>query len=177
MNSFSGYVNLPASVINDTYNASIFFWYFEARQDSENAPLAIYIAGGPGESSLLAATGQGGPCYVNDDSNSTTLNPWSWNNKVNMLYIDQPAQTGYSYDTLVSGTLNQLTGLYTPHVFSSSHSFQENSTVLYGTFPSQSPMGTANNSMHVAHALYQFAQVWVNEYDLPLSRKTSINKT
>jgi hypothetical protein len=127
--------------------------------------LAIYLAGGPGQSSLIAATGQGGPCYINKDSKSTTLNPWSWNSKVNVLYIDQPAQTGYSYDALVNGTLDQLSGVYTPQTFTSIPPFTPNSTHLYGTFPSQSTAGTANNSLHVAHAMFDFTQVWINEYD------------
>lgn len=41
--------------------------------------------GGPGSSSMRGLLGENGPCMVNDDSNSTYLNPWSWNNEVNML--------------------------------------------------------------------------------------------
>lgn len=138
--------------------------------------MAIYLAGGPGQSSLIAATGQGGPCYINRDSNSTTLNPWSWNNKVNVLYIDQPAQTGYSYDTLVNGTLDQLTGIITPQTFSTVPPFTPNSTHLYGTFPSQSYTATANNSLFVAKSLYDFSQVWVNECgSLPSVHQSSAN--
>jgi carboxypeptidase D len=131
--------------------------------------LAIYLAGGPGQSSLIAATGQGGPCFINEDSKGTRLNPWSWNNKVNVLYIDQPAQTGYSYDTLVNGTLDQLRNEYTPQIFTSIPPFTPNSTHLYGTIPSQSPAGTANSSLQVAYTLYDFTQVWINEYDLSFS--------
>ena len=112
---------------------------------------------------MIAATGQGGPCYIKNDSNSTVLNPWSWNNKVNVLYVDQPVQTGYSYDTLVNGTLDQITGIYTPQVFPANPPFTANSTLLYGTFPSQLTSGSANNSVQAAKALYQFTQAWINE--------------
>lgn len=44
----------------------------------------------------MGALSENGPCFVNKDSNSTYLNPWSWNNEVNMLYIDQPVQVGFS---------------------------------------------------------------------------------
>jgi len=27
---------------------------------------------------------ENGPCYITSDSKSTTLNPWSWNNEVNI---------------------------------------------------------------------------------------------
>ena len=49
--AWSGYVNMPTSYLEDIegsspYNVSMFFWYFEARQDPQNAPLGIYFAGG-----------------------------------------------------------------------------------------------------------------------------------
>jgi hypothetical protein len=148
----------------------MFFWYFEARNNPRNAPLAIYLAGGPGQSSMFAVTGEGGPCYVNPDSNSTVLNPWSWNNNINVLYIDSPAQTGFSYDVLVNGTLHQTEGgaagypLYIPEDLHSDPPFKPNLTTLYGTFPSQLINQTANNSVQIAHQLWQCAQVWINEY-------------
>ncbi len=61
---------------DDPYNASYFFWYFEARVNPREAPTAIYLAGGPGQSSIWGAVSDGGPCYVNPDSNSTTSNEW-----------------------------------------------------------------------------------------------------
>jgi carboxypeptidase C (cathepsin A) len=85
--SFSGYVHLPANAINETherqdYPINTFFWFFEARKDPENAPLAIWLNGGPGGSSLMGALSENGPCFINNDSNSTYLNPWSWNSEL-----------------------------------------------------------------------------------------------
>ncbi len=86
-----------------------FFWYFESHHDPENAPLAIHLAGDPGESSAYAAANsESGPCYVNPDANSTAINPWSYNNYVNVVYIDQAVQTGFSYDSPVNGTFDLL---------------------------------------------------------------------
>jgi hypothetical protein len=107
--SYAGYVRLPPSVLSDVGNYTIntFFWYFEARNNPRNAPLSIYLAGGPGDSSTFAAAdGESGPCLVNADANSTSINPFSFNNHVNMLYIDQPVQTGFSYDSLINGTFD-----------------------------------------------------------------------
>lgn len=54
-----------------------------------------------------------GPCFVHSDSNSTYLNEWSWNNEVNMLYIDQSNQVGLSYEELSNIIKNVLTGQIT----------------------------------------------------------------
>ena len=81
-----------------------------------------------------------------------------------MLYIDQPVQTGFSYDVLVNGTLDQITGVYTPIDFSDGVSIEPNITLLLGTFPNQDPSSTARGSGRAASALWHFMQVWVAEY-------------
>ncbi len=98
--AYSGYVHMPISYLqdiepSDPYNISMFFWYFEARQSPQTAPTTIYLAGGPGESSMFGAVLDGGPCYINDDTNSTRPNPFSWNTKVNILYVSAEALTSF----------------------------------------------------------------------------------
>ena len=45
------------------------------------------------------------PCRINNDnSTDMTLNPFSWNNEVNMLYIDQ---LGFSFGNRTIGTSHQ----------------------------------------------------------------------
>lgn len=145
MKSYSGYVHLPPGLIEDVdgevqdYPINTFFWFFEARKVPGNAPLSIWLNGGPGSSSLMGLLQETGPCFVGADSNSTYLNPHSWNNEVNMLYLDQPNQTGFSYDVATNGTLDLLNGgLITPANFTS-ESPEQNSTFRWGTFASQSP--------------------------------------
>ncbi|KAF4608114.1 hypothetical protein EYR40_000458 [Pleurotus pulmonarius] len=57
---------------------------------------------------------QNGPCNVNADRTTTTLNPFSWNNLSNMIYIDQPIGTGFSHgvDT-VNSTLSAAPPVWT----------------------------------------------------------------
>jgi cathepsin A (carboxypeptidase C) len=73
-----------------------FFWLFESRSAPSTDPLVLWLNGGPGCSSILGMLSENGPCKVNDDGESTTPNEYSWNSKANLLYVDQPAQTGFS---------------------------------------------------------------------------------
>ncbi|KAI9663280.1 MAG: hypothetical protein M1821_008328 [Bathelium mastoideum] len=165
--SFSGYVHLPSSLIADSqipgqpYDLNTFFWYFEARNDAADAPTTIYFAGGPGESSIASALdGEGGPCVVQDDSNSTVLNPWSWNMHSNILYIDQPNMAGFSYDQVTKGSLDLLTGNITPVKWLERPNMTvvQNQTSILGQFPSQNPNNTALTCGQGARAIWHFAQ-------------------
>jgi len=63
----------------------------------EVAPLVIWLTGGPGCSSSLALLTENGPCSVNDDATTTKVNPHSWTEAAHVLWLDQPADVGYSY--------------------------------------------------------------------------------
>lgn len=176
--SYSGYVNLPADLAEGRpYDVHTFFWFFEARKNPAKAPLSLWLQGGPGSPSIPAALGENGPCRVNPDSKGTTLNPWSWNNEVNMLYIDQPVQTGFSYDKLVNGTVDEtfLPFIVTPLGLSSPPPIL-NSTTLLGVFPSQNSLSTANTTSTAARAAWHFMQVWMQQFPKykPADNKFSI---
>ena len=57
----------------------------------------LWLNGGPGCSSAVALFGENGPCKVNADGTATKLNPYSWNRNATLIYVDQPAGTGFSY--------------------------------------------------------------------------------
>jgi hypothetical protein len=106
---------------------------------------------------------ENGPCFVGEDSNSTYRNPNSWNNEVNLLYIDQPSQVGFSYDIPTNGTQNLADAVVTPLNFTKEIP-EQNNTVFAGTFSSQSNLTTANSTIHAAHAIWHFAQTWFSEF-------------
>ena len=159
-------VHLPPNTLADVdvtqnYTINTFFWFFESRKDPANAPLSIWMNGGPGSSSMIGLLQENGPCIINDDSNSTRLNPWSWNNEVNMLYIDQPNQVGFSYDIPTNGTTDESE--VTLQDFSDGVP-EQNNTFYVGTFPSQNPNSTANGTTNAARSLWHFAQTWFQEF-------------
>ena len=67
----------------------------------KKAPLVLWMSGGPGCSSLLASMMENGPCRVSRDpvtgSPQARSNPYAWNDRANMLWVDQPAEVGFSY--------------------------------------------------------------------------------
>ncbi|KAF9564252.1 alpha/beta-hydrolase [Agrocybe pediades] len=92
VHQMSGYIDVGT-------NMSMWFWFFEARNSPETAPFTLWLNGGPGCSSMIGLFQENGPCKVNSDGATTVLNPFSWNNISNMIYIDQPIGTGFSFGT------------------------------------------------------------------------------
>ena len=93
VNQQSGYFNVKSGV-----DKNYFFWFFESRSKSQATdPLVIWLTGGPGCSSQLALMTENGPCTPTPDGLDTVNNPYSWNNNANIMWIDQPANVGYSY--------------------------------------------------------------------------------
>ncbi|CAM1510219.1 Fc.00g005540.m01.CDS01 [Cosmosporella sp. VM-42] len=93
VNQYSGYLNVGK-------NMSMWFWFFEARHNPKTAPVSIWLNGGPGCSSMIGLFQENGPCHFVDNATEPTLNPHSWNEYANMLYIDQPIGTGFSTGTI-----------------------------------------------------------------------------
>ncbi|WFD27244.1 carboxypeptidase D [Malassezia nana] len=87
--SFSGYVDTA----DDEH---MFFWFFESRNDPKKDPLTIWFNGGPGSSSMIGLFQEVGPCRM--WPNGTLYeNDFSFNEVSNLLVIDQPVTTGFSY--------------------------------------------------------------------------------
>ncbi|CAG7824387.1 unnamed protein product, partial [Allacma fusca] len=66
------------------------------KNQNPNAPLIFWLQGGPGSSSLTGIFNENGP-FVVDKRNNLKFRNTSWTLTHSVLYIDQPAGTGYSF--------------------------------------------------------------------------------
>jgi cathepsin A (carboxypeptidase C) len=78
------------------HDKQYFYWLFEAQKNPEKAPLIMWLSGGPGCSSELALFAENGPCRIKRGGQSTTPNAYSWHAHANIVFVDQPAGTGFS---------------------------------------------------------------------------------
>ncbi|KAJ4970212.1 hypothetical protein NE237_003311 [Protea cynaroides] len=88
----AGYYQLKHS-----YAARMFYFFFESR-NSKDDPIVIWLTGGPGCSSELAVFYENGPFAIADDM-SLVWNDYGWDKVSNLLYVDQPTGTGFSYSS------------------------------------------------------------------------------
>ncbi|KAI3426072.1 hypothetical protein D9Q98_008040 [Chlorella vulgaris] len=89
---YSGYFKL-----NRTYDAHMFFFYFQARKDPDNAPVVLWHTGGPGCSSELAVFFENGPWTINPADLTLNETEHGWDVNHHMIFVDQPINTGFSY--------------------------------------------------------------------------------
>jgi len=166
---YSGYITLPPNVLNPTqgnYTVNTFFWFFEARQAPEMAPLSIFMNGGPGSSSMVGLFHEVGPCQVVElgrNQLGTTAREWGWDRSSNIIFIDQPVQVGFSYDTVTNASLNLINEVlqYPPGPVPIA---QPDYSFLNGTFSSGNPASTANTSQIAAQSLWHFLQAFLGTF-------------
>ncbi|KAF2866923.1 Alpha/Beta hydrolase protein [Massariosphaeria phaeospora] len=159
---YSGYVHLPPFTLapyQQNYSINTFFWFFEARKSPETAPLTIWLNGGPGSSSMTGLFREMGPCEViqlQDGTYGTEPMTWGWDRSSNLLFIDQPTQTGFSFDDAVNGSLNLIDGSHgDPQTVPTG---LPTWAVLNGTFASGHKSSTQNTSIIAASASWHFLQ-------------------
>lgn len=101
---FAGQLELYAE--NNTH---YFFWKSsEAQKDPDSANRTIFwLNGGPGCSSMDGALMEAGPFRINKDS-KVIANPGSWHKKGDIVFVDQPSGTGFSYSDKLDAELGQV---------------------------------------------------------------------
>nr|BAK06757.1 predicted protein [Hordeum vulgare subsp. vulgare] len=90
----SGY--LP---VESRTNASLFYAFYEASHPltaPADTPLLLWLQGGPGCSSLVGNFFELGPYIVAPDGASLSRNPFAWNRRSGLLFLDSSLGTGFS---------------------------------------------------------------------------------
>ncbi|XP_076468890.1 putative serine carboxypeptidase CPVL [Babylonia areolata] len=93
--SYAGYMT-----VDQRYHSNLFFWFFPAKEQPTTAPVLLWLNGGPGFSSIIGALLENGPLALGRDLNGepqVTERETSWTERFNMLYVDSPVGTGYSF--------------------------------------------------------------------------------
>ena len=67
-----------------------------AQNGNKDAPLMLWLQGGPGGSSLFGLFNENGPLVV-DSSGKVSLRKVTWNTDYHMLYIDNPVSNVQSH--------------------------------------------------------------------------------
>lgn len=81
-------------------NTNYFFWKFTDGNKNANSTsykrTTFWLNGGPGCSSMDGALLESGPFRI-DQSQNVVMNNGSWHKVSDVIYVDQPAGTGFSY--------------------------------------------------------------------------------
>ena len=98
---YAGYFSVPAQHDADREN-HIYFWYqpcSECNSPSE-APFLVWLQGGPGGPGTFGAMTEVGRWWVDDNATAVErCNSWCRTNSC--LFVDQPVEAGFSYQTNV----------------------------------------------------------------------------
>lgn len=99
----TGYV-----AVGDTDELELFYYFVESQRNPARDPLVLWLTGGPGCSALSGLLYEIGPLtfdYANFNGSLPTLvlNPYSWTEVANVIFLDAPVGTGFSYSKSPEG--------------------------------------------------------------------------
>ncbi|KAK9471386.1 Alpha/Beta hydrolase protein [Dipodascopsis tothii] len=82
--------------INPEHNGNLFFWHVTSKHLSDKPRTVIWLNGGPGCSSMDGQMMEIGPFRVGEGG-ILHENKGSWHHYTNLLFVDNPVGTGFSY--------------------------------------------------------------------------------
>jgi carboxypeptidase D len=85
---------LPIS--NESDVSELYFWFFPSDNADATDEILIWLNGGPGCSSLEGWLQENGPAIWQYGTYRPVQNPYTWINLTNVVWIEQPAGTGFS---------------------------------------------------------------------------------
>ncbi|CAL5203024.1 unnamed protein product [Lathyrus oleraceus] len=107
--------------VGEGQKVKIFYYFVESQRNPLIDPILLWFVGGPGCSGLSAFFFENGPLVMDGDYNENLpklkLNPYGWTHMLNMIYIDMPVGTGFSYSETQEGYYSSDT-LWVDHAYS-----------------------------------------------------------
>lgn len=97
--SFSGYLQVAKSRF-------VHYFFVQSENNSQTDPLIVWLNGGPGCSSIGSMFLDNGPWTLPFDGGPFVDNVYSWAKFANMLYIDSPTWTGFSFGISMNDVQN-----------------------------------------------------------------------
>ncbi|XVF64207.1 hypothetical protein PTKIN_Ptkin09bG0149600 [Pterospermum kingtungense] len=93
----TGYVG-----VDDGEDVQLFYYFVKSERNPEEDPLLLWLTGGPGCSAFSGLAFEIGPLNFKDEVYNGSLptlvsNPYSWTKASNVIFIDSPVGTGFSY--------------------------------------------------------------------------------
>lgn len=101
---FSGYLDVSLNPVIRTH-----YIFVTSQSDPDNDDVVLWLNGGPGCSSLLGFATEVGPNMMPSGSKSFSpyINPYSWNQKANLLFFENPPGVGFSINQDTSYVYNE----------------------------------------------------------------------
>ncbi|XP_050518286.1 venom serine carboxypeptidase-like [Diabrotica virgifera virgifera] len=90
--SYSGYLT-----VDKEHDSNLFFWFFPSQGNASFDPVVLWLQGGPGSTSMFGLFKENGPVLLKDGK--LDIRETTWNKNNSLIYIDQPAGTGWSFTT------------------------------------------------------------------------------
>jgi carboxypeptidase C (cathepsin A) len=90
--TYSGYLEVTAT-------KQLHYTFTESLDNPTKDPIILWFNGGPGCSSMMAFLQESGPYVVDDGESYLKENPYPWNLRANVGYVESPAGVGYSMAT------------------------------------------------------------------------------
>lgn len=87
--TYSGYLKVSET-------KKLHYAFAESETDPQNDPVIVWFNGGPGCSSMLAFMQENGPLALDDGETEIKRNPYPWNYRANMIWLESPAGVGWS---------------------------------------------------------------------------------
>ncbi|XP_077217472.1 serine carboxypeptidase-like 17 isoform X2 [Tasmannia lanceolata] len=93
----TGYVS-----VGEFNEDQLFYYFVESERNPKEDPLILWLTGGPGCSAFSAVVYEIGPLHFkmveyNGSLPQLVLNPYSWTKVSNIIFVDQPSGTGFSF--------------------------------------------------------------------------------